>query len=66
MSVRVVARANESLGFADGTRSSTTFHASPDGAAIFPLDDGYVYVSNSERIGSNGGVYAVYFNGDGK
>ena len=66
MSVRVVANADKKITFSDGTKSSMRFHPSPDGAAIFPLGDGYVYVSNSERNQMQGGVYGVYFDSDGK
>ena len=48
MSVRVIARANFKLGIANGEKSKLRFHSSPDGAAVVPLDNGYVYVSNSE------------------
>eukprot|EP00578_Thalassiosira_sp_NH16_P001607 CAMPEP_0181130106 /NCGR_PEP_ID=MMETSP1071-20121207/29680_1 /TAXON_ID=35127 /ORGANISM="Thalassiosira sp., Strain NH16" /LENGTH=610 /DNA_ID=CAMNT_0023216141 /DNA_START=108 /DNA_END=1938 /DNA_ORIENTATION=+ len=61
MSVRVVARANRRVQLADGTTSNMRFHSMPDGAAIFPHDDGYVYVSNSEMKQGLGGVYGLYF-----
>ena len=30
-----------------------------------PLEDGYVYVSNSKERGGDGGVYDLYFDKDG-
>jgi hypothetical protein len=65
MSVRIVARANTKVQFADGTQSATLFHSMPDGSAIFPLSTGYVYVSNSEMKKGNGGVYGLYFDHEG-
>ena len=60
--VRVLARANLKVSYANGEQSKLRFHSSPDGAAVIPLDDGgYVYVSNAEVTGGNGGVYGVYF-----
>jgi secreted PhoX family phosphatase len=50
--------------------SQYRWHYSPDGGACFPAPDGtrdYVYVSNSETIGSaGGGVSAVRFAYDGR
>lgn len=48
MNVRVVAQANRKVRLGNGDRSALPFHAAPDGAAIIPLDAGYVYVSNAE------------------
>ena len=62
--VRVLATANFKVGFANGEKSRLRFHSMPDGAAVIPLDSGYVYVSNSEVTEGNGGVYAVYFDDD--
>ena len=42
--------------------TSHVWHAAPDGGATFAtLDFGWVYVSNSERFGGNGGVGAIRF-----
>ena len=66
MTVRVLARANAKVNYANGKKSELPFHQSPDGAAVFPLDNGYVYVSNSEAsAGNGGGVYGLYFDHDG-
>ena len=65
LAVRVLARANHKVKLANGTFSSIPFHSLPDGAAVFPLPNGYVYVSNSEMKESKGGVYAVYFDYNG-
>lgn len=49
--VRVLARANlkVSMGpLGNREQSELRFHSSPDGAAVIPLSNGYVYVSNSE------------------
>lgn len=61
MSVRVIARSNQKVSFANNKQSTIPFHAMPDGAAVFPLTNGYVYVSNSEMRDGHGGVYGVYF-----
>ena len=58
---RVVATSNAVV---PGT--THTWHAAPDGGACFAtLDGGWVYVSNSERFGGNGGVGAIRFASDG-
>ena len=41
------------------------WHAAPDGGACFQLDDGWVYVSNSEIEKRGGGVGAIRFNQQG-
>jgi secreted PhoX family phosphatase len=49
------------------TVSGTSFqwHPNPDGGAIFSTDDnGWIYVSNDESSGGNGGVSALVFDGD--
>ena len=58
--VRMLAKADTKV-----PKSNLKFHSMPDGATIIPLDDGYVYVSNSEVDDGKGGVYGVYFNHDG-
>ena len=55
---RVVARGNELV---PGTNH--VWHGRADGAAVFPVPGGYVYVSNSEK--SVGGVGALRFDHDG-
>lgn len=57
---REIARAGEFVG-----RSSYLWHLFPDGAATFPLDDGWIYVSNSE-VPRRGGVGAIRFDGNGR
>jgi len=41
------------------------WHAAPDGAAVFAVDDGWIYVSNSEVGGNSGGAGALRFNPQG-
>jgi len=65
MSVKVIARANKKVQLANGDTSDELFHSMPDGASIFPLDNGYVYVSNSEMKDGLGGVYGLYFDNEG-
>lgn len=46
--------------------SAYTWHAAPDGGAVFPTDDGgWIYVSNSEVSGGGGGVGAIRFSAQG-
>ena len=46
-------------------QSPITFHARPDGAAVFASNDGgWIYASNSE-VGGHGGVGALKFNANG-
>lgn len=66
MSVRVIARANQKVKLANNKLSAIPFHSMPDGAHVFPLPNGYVYVSNSEMKDGHGGVYGVYFDRNGK
>lgn len=66
----MIARSGEQVAFsspeASAAQSSTRFHAAPDGAAIFGLEDGgFVYVSNAEVDAEQGGVYALEFDSDG-
>ena len=70
MSVRKIAMANQSVRLTAAGRTSDyselKFHSMPDGAAVFPMDDGgYVYVSNSEMKDKLGGVYGLYFDSEG-
>jgi secreted PhoX family phosphatase len=57
---RVVATAGEPV---EGT--DLAWHFFPDGGATFEQDDGWVYVSNSEVPGGEGGVGALRFDADG-
>ena len=46
--------------------TSYTWHVLPDGGAVFPQDDGYVYTSNSEfPFPGSAGVGALRFDWDG-
>ncbi|HEX6423404.1 MAG TPA: alkaline phosphatase PhoX [Acidimicrobiales bacterium] len=57
---RVVATSGQAI---DGT--DLTWHTFPDGGATFEVDEGYVYVSNSEVPGNAGGVGAIRFDRHG-
>lgn len=60
---RVVARSGEKPVAA----SDFVWHPAPDGGAAFPArDGGWVYVSNSEVAGGQGGVGALRFARDGR
>ena len=61
----MLAKANLKVNLASGQKSELRFHANPDGAAVFPLSTGYVYVSSSEVANKGGGVYGVYFDQEG-
>ena len=65
MKARVIAKANQPLKLKDGKNSKLTFHSLIDAADVFPTNDGYVYVSNSEMESGRGGVYGLYFDHDG-
>ena len=56
---RVVARSGEA------PVGGYVWHPAPDGGAVFPLNDGWIYVSNSEIGNGNGGVGALRFAADG-
>jgi secreted PhoX family phosphatase len=59
---RVVARSGER----PVAGSPYTWHGAPDGGACFPTGDaGWVYVSNSELAGGQGGAGALRFAADG-
>lgn len=66
MQVKVIATAGQQITLADGSSSKHNFHSMPDGAAVLPTNNGYVYVSNSEMKSNQGGVYGLYFSNDGK
>lgn len=57
---RIVARTGETV---PGT--GHTWHGAPDGGACFADGDGWIYVSNSELSGGEGGVSAVRFDSSG-
>jgi len=71
LKVKVLARTGQRIRF-DSPEASTaisdlTFHANPDGAAVFPMQDGgWVYLSNAENTGGDGGVYGVVFDSKGR
>jgi hypothetical protein len=65
MSARVIAKANQPVRFKNGSSSTLKIHSMADGADIFPVENGYVYVSNSELDSKRGGVYGLYFDNDG-
>jgi hypothetical protein len=59
---RIVARSRQPVVSASLYR----WHAAPDGGAVFPAGDGgWIYVSNSEMEGKNGGASALRFSADG-
>ncbi len=59
-SSRIVAQSGQKI-------SSYTWHAAPDGGAVFASEDGgWVYVSNSEMTDNAGGVGALRFNQQGE
>ena len=64
MTARVIAKANQPVTLANGSKSSLKFHSRADAAGIFSVDNGYVYVSNSEMDSKLGGVYGLYFDND--
>mmetsp|Transcript_12724 Transcript_12724/g.27444 ORF Transcript_12724/g.27444 Transcript_12724/m.27444 type:complete len:687 (+) Transcript_12724:110-2170(+) len=71
LSVRVIAETGKPVQFANGGKSKLDAHTWPDGAGVIPmnpnnpLEDGYVYVSNSEENDGEAGVYGIYFDKDG-
>lgn len=65
ISVKMIARADKYVNFANGKRSDLRYHTMPDGAAVFELNDGYVYVNNAEIKDGRGGVYGLYFDKSG-
>jgi hypothetical protein len=61
-SSRVLATAGQPVG-----SSGYRWHLFPDGGATFAVDDGWVYVSNSESpVAGDGGVGALRFDADGE
>lgn len=71
LTVKVLAAAGDPVKFTSPERASKEstipFHAEPDGAAVFELDDGgWVYMSNSEIPSKDGGVYGLEFDAQGR
>lgn len=71
LTVKVLARAGELVEFTSDERSrdmsTIPFHAEPDGAAVFELEDGgWAYVSNSELPSRDGGVFSLEFDSEGR
>jgi len=72
LTIELVARSGEPVKFsspdAGSSASMLPFYTNPDGAAVFPMDDGgFTYVSNSETGAENGGgVYGVEFDSRGR
>jgi secreted PhoX family phosphatase len=58
---RVLAISGEPVG-----DTGHVWHGAPDGGAVFPLNSGWVYVSNSERSSRLGGVGALRFDPAGR
>lgn len=70
LSARLIARTGQRIQYADGTTSTLKFHSKSDAAGILPInpnniEEGYVYVANSEEPDGKGGVYGIYFDKDG-
>ncbi|KAL7429034.1 hypothetical protein ACHAXH_000971, partial [Discostella pseudostelligera] len=68
LSVRLIAQTGTRVLYANGNMSELSWHTKSDAAGIIPLnvdnplEDGYVYISNSEADDSgSGGVYGLYF-----
>jgi hypothetical protein len=60
LSAKIIAMSGRRVMYGDGNESSQRFHGMMDGAGIVSLQNGgYVYVSNSEAEGSDGGTYLV-------
>lgn len=58
---RIIARSGETV-----KNSDYVWHSAPDGAGVLPVEDGgWIYLSNAEMSGKNGGVGAIRFNSDG-
>ena len=71
LSAKILARAGEPMLFTSPERKSINsllkFHTNPDGAAVFPLEDGgWIYISNAENESRKGGVFGVEFDSNGR
>ena len=66
LTARQIAQTGSRVSFANGSKSSISYHGMMDGAGIAPLPDGgYAYLSNSEKTSGSGGVFGLYFNKEG-
>lgn len=67
MDGRAIAYSKLPVQYASGGQSTVNFHADPDGAGIFPADDGgFYYASNSETPPTeDGGVGVLKFDANG-
>lgn len=69
LSARIIAKAGQKVPFTsperNSERSNRQFHTNPDGAAVFELDDGWIYISNAENLNEEGGVYGLEFDSSG-
>lgn len=66
LSARLIALSGRPVKYSNGKESSRSFHYYIDAAGVVSLPDGgYVYMSNSEDDGPNGGVFGLYFDRDG-
>jgi predicted outer membrane repeat protein len=71
LSVKIIARADQRVPLTSpersGSMSKLKYHTNPDGAAVFPLNDGgWIYMSNAENVDGNGGVFGVVFDSNGR
>jgi uncharacterized protein len=62
---KVIAKSNHPIILNNGKKTKYIWHHAPDGGAIFDVNDGYIYVSNSEITNNRGGVGAIKFSKDG-
>ena len=66
LSARLIAVSGRPVKYSNGNESSRSFHYYIDAAGVVSLPDGgYVYMSNSEDDGPNGGVFGLYFDQNG-
>ena len=68
LSSKILATSDKLVSIVSG-KSQHKFHIRPDGATVFQIEEGWVYVSNSEANendhGEDGGVGALYFDTQG-
>jgi hypothetical protein len=63
LSAKIIAMSSRRVMYGNGNESSQRFHGSMDAAGIVSLQSGgYVYISNSEAEGSDGGTYFMLSN----
>lgn len=70
LDAQLIAKAGKRVTYIDGSESIEVFHENPDAGATFPdvregNEGGWIYVSNSEVSGGNGGVGALTFDKNG-